>query len=118
MGFLFINTDFTQLPVALLELCLFFCLPLCVGQVPGDAEQGVPVAELLSGALRDTRAWFRNALKEKMLQEHLEHVTFSSHPELQVCHLIMAIKRGFTGLGSAGLCGWAGNGMGMGMGSV
>lgn len=88
LGFLFRNTDFSHLSVAvLLELCLFFCLPPLVGQVPGDAVQGVPVAEMLSGALRDTRTWFRNALKQKLLEERLEHVNFSSCFELQVCHL-------------------------------
>lgn len=99
LGLLFRNTHFTQLSVAaLLELCLFFCLPLCVGQVPGDAEQGDPVAKLLSGALRDTRTWFRNALNQKLLVERLEHITFSFYYELLVCHLlIMAINRGFTG---------------------
>lgn len=90
MGLLFRNTGLNQLSVALLLLnyVYVFCL-LCVGQVPGDAVQDVPVAELLSGALRDTRTWFRNALKQKLLNEHLEHVTFSSHFELRVCHLLI-----------------------------
>lgn len=96
MGLLFRNTDLNQSSIAvLLELCLFCCLPLCVGQVPGDAVQEVP--KLLSGALRETRAWFRNVLKQKLLKEYLDHVTFTFFAELRVCHLlIMSVKRGFS----------------------
>ncbi|KAM4890524.1 E3 ubiquitin-protein ligase RNF213 [Sylvia borin] len=60
--------------------------------VPGGAEQGPAVAELLSGALRDTRTWFRNALKKKLLDEHLEHVTFSSSSELQAWNKFVNIS--------------------------
>lgn len=61
-----------------------------MGQVPGDAVQEVP--KLLSGALREARAWFRNVLKEKLLKEYLNHVAFSLFSELRVCHLLIMYK--------------------------
>lgn len=68
-----------------------------MGQVPGDAVEEVPVAKLLHGALKDAQNWFRTSSDQKLLQEYLDHVTFSLHSELWVCHLlIMSIKRGFS----------------------
>lgn len=81
----------------LLELWFFFCPPLCVRQVPGDAVAEVPVAELLHRALRDAQTWFRTSSNMKLLKEYMDHVTFSLDFELSVCHLlIMSIKRGFS----------------------
>ncbi|KAM4761922.1 E3 ubiquitin-protein ligase RNF213 isoform 5-T6 [Cyanocitta cristata] len=60
--------------------------------VPGNAVQDVPVAELLSGALRDARTWFRNALKQKLLKEYLEHVTFSFYCELRAWNKFVTIS--------------------------
>ncbi|KAM6317270.1 E3 ubiquitin-protein ligase RNF213 isoform 4-T4 [Podargus strigoides] len=50
--------------------------------VPKDAMQEVPVVEVFNDALRGTRTWFKNALDQKLLKEHLEHVTFSFPREL------------------------------------
>ncbi|XP_058708338.1 E3 ubiquitin-protein ligase RNF213 isoform X2 [Poecile atricapillus] len=58
--------------------------------VPGDAVQ--ELAELLSGALKDTRTWFRNALKQKLLKEYLNHVTFSSHSELRAWNKFVTLS--------------------------
>ncbi|KAK4812085.1 hypothetical protein QYF61_026917 [Mycteria americana] len=52
-------------------------------QVPRDDVQEVPVVEVFSEALRDTRTWFRNTLNQNLLKEHLDHVTFSSCWELR-----------------------------------
>ncbi|KAM6377190.1 E3 ubiquitin-protein ligase RNF213 [Pluvialis apricaria] len=61
-------------------------------QVPQDAGQEIPVVEVFSEALRDTRAWFRNALNKKLLEEHLEHVRFSFHWELQAWDQFVKIR--------------------------
>uniref|UniRef100_A0A8C0VAY7 Ring finger protein 213 n=1 Tax=Cyanistes caeruleus TaxID=156563 RepID=A0A8C0VAY7_CYACU len=58
--------------------------------VPGDAVQ--ELAELLSGALRDTRTWFRNALKQKLLKEYLDHVTFSFYSELRAWNKFVTLS--------------------------
>ncbi|XP_068269102.1 E3 ubiquitin-protein ligase RNF213 [Nyctibius grandis] len=50
--------------------------------VPRDAVQDVPVLEVFSEALRDVQTWFRNAVNQTLLKEHLEHVTFTFHWEL------------------------------------
>lgn len=47
------------------------------------------MVEVFTEALRETRTWFRNALKEKLVKEHSEYVMFSFYWELQVCHLII-----------------------------
>lgn len=60
--------------------------------VPGDAVQEAPVAELLSGALRDARTWFRNVLKQKLLKEYVDHVTFSFYTELQAWNKFVNIS--------------------------
>ncbi|XP_074397014.1 E3 ubiquitin-protein ligase RNF213 isoform X2 [Zonotrichia albicollis] len=52
--------------------------------VPGDAVEEVPMEELLSGALREARTWFRKVLDRKLLEKHSDHVIFSFSPELQV----------------------------------
>ncbi|KAM6050451.1 E3 ubiquitin-protein ligase RNF213 isoform 2-T2 [Chlamydotis macqueenii] len=51
--------------------------------VPRDAVQEVPVVKVFSEALRDTQTWFRNALNQKLLKEHLELVTFTFYSELK-----------------------------------
>ncbi|KFP69206.1 E3 ubiquitin-protein ligase RNF213, partial [Acanthisitta chloris] len=51
--------------------------------VPRGAVREDPVVEVFSDALRDTRTWFRNTLHQKLLKEHLEHVTFSLYWELR-----------------------------------
>nr|XP_030143221.3 LOW QUALITY PROTEIN: E3 ubiquitin-protein ligase RNF213 [Taeniopygia guttata] len=58
--------------------------------VPGDAVQEVP--KLLSGALRETRAWFRNVLKQKLLKEYLDHVTFTFFTELRAWNKFVNIS--------------------------
>ncbi|KAM3660653.1 E3 ubiquitin-protein ligase RNF213 [Ammospiza maritima maritima] len=58
--------------------------------VPGDAVQEVP--RLLSGALREARAWFRNVLKEKLLKEYLHHVAFSLFFELRAWNKFVTIS--------------------------
>ncbi|XP_074900257.1 E3 ubiquitin-protein ligase RNF213 isoform X2 [Buteo buteo] len=45
--------------------------------VPRDAVQEVPVVEVFTEAMRHVQTWFRNALNDKLLKEHPEHVTFS-----------------------------------------
>lgn len=57
-------------------------------QVPSDAVQEVPVVEVFAEALRHVRAWFRNALNQKLLKEYVEHVAFSFSYEPQVCHFL------------------------------
>ncbi|KAM3672048.1 LOW QUALITY PROTEIN: E3 ubiquitin-protein ligase RNF213-like [Ammospiza maritima maritima] len=52
--------------------------------VPGDAVEEVPMEELLSGALREARAWFRKVLDRKLLEKHSDNVIFSFSPELEV----------------------------------
>lgn len=54
-------------------------------QVPRDAVQEVPVVEVFTEAMRHVQTWFRNALNDKLLKEHPEHVTFSFCWELWVC---------------------------------
>ncbi|XP_030361798.1 E3 ubiquitin-protein ligase RNF213 isoform X3 [Strigops habroptila] len=51
--------------------------------VPRDAVQELPVVEVFTEALRDTRTWFRNALKGKLVKQHSEYVMFSFPWELQ-----------------------------------
>ncbi|XP_049669068.1 E3 ubiquitin-protein ligase RNF213 isoform X5 [Accipiter gentilis] len=46
-------------------------------QVPRDAVQEVPVVEVFTEAMRHVQTWFRNALNDKLLKEHPEHVTLS-----------------------------------------
>ncbi|XP_038013112.1 E3 ubiquitin-protein ligase RNF213 isoform X2 [Motacilla alba alba] len=58
--------------------------------VSGDAVQEVP--KLLSGALREARAWFRNVLKEKLLKEYLDHVAFSLFSELRAWNKFVTIS--------------------------
>uniref|UniRef100_A0A8B9G672 RING-type E3 ubiquitin transferase n=1 Tax=Amazona collaria TaxID=241587 RepID=A0A8B9G672_9PSIT len=60
--------------------------------VPRDAVQEVPVVEVFTGALRETRTWFRNALKEKLVKEHSEYVMFSFHWELQAWDAFVKIS--------------------------
>ncbi|XP_075025423.1 E3 ubiquitin-protein ligase RNF213 isoform X2 [Calonectris borealis] len=50
--------------------------------VPRDSVQDVPVVEVFSEALRDTRTWFRNVLNQKLLKEYVEPVMFSFSWEL------------------------------------
>ncbi|XP_039566699.1 E3 ubiquitin-protein ligase RNF213-like [Passer montanus] len=51
--------------------------------VSGDAVEEVPMEELLSGALKETRAWFGKVLHHKLLEKYPEHViSFSSEPEV------------------------------------
>ncbi|NWZ10455.1 RN213 ligase, partial [Agelaius phoeniceus] len=52
--------------------------------VPGDAVEEVPMEELLSGALKEARAWFRKVLDHKLLKKHSDHVIFSFSSELEV----------------------------------
>ncbi|KFO76313.1 E3 ubiquitin-protein ligase RNF213, partial [Cuculus canorus] len=59
--------------------------------VPRDAEEEVPVVEVFSEALKDTRTWFRNALNQKLLKESLEHVIFTFHWELRAWHEFVII---------------------------
>lgn len=68
-------------------VCVFFLL--CVQQVPSDAVQEVPMAEVFAEALRDVRTWFRNALNQKLVKEYVDHVAFSIFYEPQVCHLLI-----------------------------
>lgn len=68
-------------------VCVFFLL--CVQQVPSDAVQEVPMAEVFAEALRDVRAWFRNALNQKLVKEYVDHVAFFIFSEPQVCHLLI-----------------------------
>ncbi|XP_064251966.1 E3 ubiquitin-protein ligase RNF213 isoform X2 [Passer domesticus] len=58
--------------------------------VPGDAVQELP--ELLRGALREARTWFRNVLKEKLLKEYLDHVAFSLFFELRAWNKFVTIS--------------------------
>ncbi|KAM6119107.1 E3 ubiquitin-protein ligase RNF213 [Phoenicopterus ruber ruber] len=51
--------------------------------VPRDAVEEVSVVDVFSEALRHTRIWFRNALNQKLLKKHLEHVEFSFYWELK-----------------------------------
>ncbi|KGL94781.1 E3 ubiquitin-protein ligase RNF213, partial [Charadrius vociferus] len=60
--------------------------------VPQDAGQEIPVVEVFNEALRDTRTWFRNALTKKLLNEHLEYVTFSFYWELQAWDEFVKIR--------------------------
>ncbi|XP_042658256.1 E3 ubiquitin-protein ligase RNF213 isoform X2 [Tyto alba] len=59
---------------------------------PGDAVQEVAVVEVFTEALRDTRTWFRNALNKKLLEEHLDHVTFSFFWELRAWNEFVKIS--------------------------
>ncbi|XP_059700093.1 E3 ubiquitin-protein ligase RNF213-like isoform X2 [Haemorhous mexicanus] len=52
--------------------------------VPGNAVEEVPMEELLSGALREARAWFTKVLDRKLLEKYQDHVIFSFSFELQV----------------------------------
>ncbi|XP_053850563.1 E3 ubiquitin-protein ligase RNF213 [Vidua macroura] len=58
--------------------------------VPGDAVQEVP--KLLSETLREARAWFRNVLKQKLLKEYLDHVTFTFFAELRAWNKFVNIS--------------------------
>lgn len=86
-----------QLYAAVL-LELIFIFPTCVHQVVRDETiQEAPVVEVFNETLRHTRAWFRNALSQKLLTEFIEHVAFSFYKEPEVCHLlIIRIKMCFT----------------------
>ncbi|XP_048179403.1 E3 ubiquitin-protein ligase RNF213 isoform X1 [Corvus hawaiiensis] len=85
------NMDFFLIPATTATL-IAKVAQLRPSAVPGNAVQDVPVAELLSGALRDARTWFRNALKQKLLKEYLEHVTFSVHCELWAWNKFVTIS--------------------------
>ncbi|XP_064532292.1 E3 ubiquitin-protein ligase RNF213 isoform X2 [Pseudopipra pipra] len=60
--------------------------------VPREAVQESPVGEMFRGALRDTRTWFRNTLRERLLKESLEHVMFSVPWELRAWSGFMKIS--------------------------
>ncbi|XP_033923494.1 LOW QUALITY PROTEIN: E3 ubiquitin-protein ligase RNF213 [Melopsittacus undulatus] len=60
--------------------------------VPGDAVQNAPMVEVFTEALRETRTWFRNALKEKLVKEHSEYVKFSFYWELQAWDAFVKIS--------------------------
>ncbi|KAK2528363.1 Rnf213 [Columba guinea] len=61
-------------------------------QVPSDAVQEVPMAEVFAEALRDVRTWFRNALNQKLVKEYVDHVAFSIFPEPQAWDELMKIS--------------------------
>ncbi|KAM6403591.1 E3 ubiquitin-protein ligase RNF213-like [Rhynochetos jubatus] len=52
----------------------------------------VPVVEVFSEALRDTRTWFRKALNQNLLKEYLEHMTFSLYWELRAWNEFVKIS--------------------------
>ncbi|XP_066836382.1 E3 ubiquitin-protein ligase RNF213 isoform X3 [Anser cygnoides] len=49
--------------------------------VRDETIQEAPVVEVFNETLRHTRAWFRNALSQKLLREVIQHVSFSFFKE-------------------------------------
>ncbi|XP_061232976.1 E3 ubiquitin-protein ligase RNF213 isoform X3 [Neopsephotus bourkii] len=60
--------------------------------VPGGAVQEAPMVKTFTEALKETRTWFRNVLKEKLVKEQLEYMMFSFYWELQAWDAFVKIS--------------------------
>lgn len=83
---LFRNIYLKSVAVPLELIFLFFFT--CVQQVlSNETALENPLEEVLSATLTHARAWFKNALSQKLLKEHYRHVVFTFNTEPEVCQL-------------------------------